>query len=120
MSRILIADDESHILEVMLDVLEEAGHTVVGVPDGLKALDLLEKERFDLVLLDVMMPRMDGYHVAAKIHGLKNPPKIIIVTSRNYEHDANTLRNIGIAAFLPKPFSNRDLLEVVTTIIGKK
>lgn len=116
--RILIADDEAEILDVMRDVLEDAGYEVTGVGDGAQALSLLKDTKFDVALIDVMMPKLDGYHLAAQIHGLPNPPKVVIVTSRNFDRDERTLRSVGVAAFLPKPFSNRDLLEVVATLVS--
>jgi DNA-binding response OmpR family regulator len=84
------------------------------------ALQMLRQEAYDVALIDVMMPKLDGYHVASMIRGLPNPPKIVIVTSRNYDKDRNVLEMVGVDAFLPKPFSNRDLLEVVTTLIKRK
>ena len=113
MGRILIADDERQILEAMADVLEAAGYDVVGAFDGEDALGKLRAGGFDVALIDVVMPKLDGYHLAQKIHGLPEPPKIVIVTSRDFEGDENALRAAGADAFLPKPFSNRDLIEVV-------
>jgi len=119
MGRILIADDETEILSVMTDVLEEAGHKVIGVIDGEEAFKELQKHVFDVALIDVMMPKMDGYHLATRIHGLPRPPKVVIVTSRNYDKDQKTLEAVGVAAFLPKPFSNRDLIEVVSNLMPR-
>jgi len=119
MGRILIADDEEHILGVMVDVLEAQGHTVVGVADGEKALELLSHHRFDVALLDVMMPKLDGYHLATKIHGLSHPPKIVIVTSRNFDTDGRIIQAVGAAAFLPKPFAKRELIDVVEKMLEK-
>ncbi|OVE77806.1 hypothetical protein BVX98_01920 [bacterium F11] len=116
MKRILVADDEEQILSVMMDVLEGAGYEVVGAHDGVEALKLLENQSFDVALLDVMMPKLSGYHLTTKVLGLANPPKVIIVTARNYEKDEKTLRSVGAHAFLPKPFSNKDLLDVVSRL----
>jgi CheY-like chemotaxis protein len=120
MGRVLIADDEVHILEVMKDVLEAAGHDVVGVSDGQEALWRLQSSQFDVALLDVMMPKMDGYHLAQAVHGLMNPPKLVIVTSRNFDGDQKALEAAGVDAYLPKPFSNRELIEVVANLIKRK
>ncbi len=120
MGRILIADDEEHILEVMMDVLEAAGHDVVGVPDGAEAVDQFKTKTFDLVLLDVVMPKLDGYHAAQKIRGLPNSPKIIIVTSRDYDGDKHALQAAGADAYLPKPFANKDLVSVVENLLNGK
>lgn len=120
MARILIADDEAHILDVMKDILEGAGHKVCGVVNGEDALAELKKSDYDVALIDVMMPKVDGYHVAAQIHGLSRPPRIVIVTSRNFDGDRQALIAAGVDAFLPKPFSNRDLVEVVTRLLADK
>lgn len=120
MARILIADDEVQILSVMTDVLEAAGYEVVGVGDGEAAIQMLKSQPFDLALVDVMMPKVDGYHVAMQVHSLPHPPHVVIVTSRNFEADRRALQAAGAAAFLPKPFSNRELLEVVSTLLDQK
>jgi CheY-like chemotaxis protein len=119
MGRILIADDEEHILEVMVDILEMAGHEVVGVTDGEEALKKLRERKFDVALFDVMMPKLDGYHAAQQVHGLPDKPKMVIVTSRNYDGDKNALQAAGVDAFLSKPFQNRDLVEVVSNLLEK-
>lgn len=119
MGRILIADDEDQILSVMVDVLEAAGHMVAAVRNGEEALATLKATKYDVALLDVMMPKMDGYHLTAQIHSLPNPPKIIIVTSRDFDGDKNVLTRIGIDAFLPKPFSNQELVKVVQDLLKK-
>jgi CheY-like chemotaxis protein len=120
MARILIADDEEHILEVMMDVLEGAGHDVVGVTDGSEALEQFKTKTFDLVLLDVVMPKLDGYHAAQKIRGFPRPPKIVIVTSRDYDGDKHALQAAGADAYLPKPFANKDLVAVVENLLSGK
>lgn len=120
MGRILIADDEQQILEVMVDILESAGHEVVGVADGREAFNAIQSSGFDLAILDVMMPKLDGYHLAQAIQGLKNPPAIVIVTSRDFEGDKIALHAAGVSAFLPKPFSNKDLVEVVSKLLKNR
>jgi len=120
MGRILIADDEEQILEVMVDILEMAGHQVVGVTDGEEALEALRQKTFDVALFDVMMPKLDGYHAAQQVHGMPNPPKMVIVTSRNFDGDKGALEAAGVDAFLSKPFQNRDLVEVVANLLAQK
>jgi CheY-like chemotaxis protein len=121
MGRILIADDEAKILEVMLDVLEAVGHEVTGVADGEEAVQALKQNEYDVVLLDVMMPKLNGYQVAEKIRDMPNPPAVIIVTAaRNYESDKQVLSTVGAVAFLPKPFSNQDLKLLVKDLLAKR
>lgn len=120
MGRILIADDEKQILEVMVDILEAAGHEVIAVADGKEALFHLQSSYFDIAILDVMMPKMDGYHLAQAVHGLPKPPAVVIVTSRDFDGDKQALTAAGAAAFLPKPFSNKDLIEVVAKLLVER
>lgn len=120
MGRILIADDEKHILEVMIDILEAAGHQVIAVADGQEALFHLQSSYFDVAVLDVVMPRIDGYHLANAVHGLQKPPAVIIVTSRDFDGDKHALIGAGVSAFLQKPFSNKDLVEVVARMIKER
>lgn len=120
MGRILIADDEESILSVMMDILQDAGHEVKGVGDGAAALAELEQNQYDVALIDVMMPKMGGYHVAVKIHAMPNPPKIVIVTARSFDADHHLLTNVGVDAYLPKPFAKQDLLNVVTKLLSQK
>ncbi len=120
MGRILIADDEQKILELMKDILESQGHQVVAVSDGETALRWAQSDRFDVALIDVMMPRMDGYHVAASMRAFENPPKIIIVTARDFHGDREAVQASGADAFLHKPFSAKDLMDVVKNLIAEK
>jgi two-component system, OmpR family, response regulator len=120
MGRILIADDEKHILEVMVDILEAAGHQVIAVADGQEALFHLQSSYFDIAVLDVMMPKLDGYHLAQAVHGLQKPPAVVIVTSRDFDGDKQALTAAGAAAFLPKPFSNKDLIEVIAKLLKER
>ena len=117
MANILVADDEINILEVITDVLENAGHDVTPVGDGEAALAQLKKNQFDVALLDVMMPRLDGYHLSAMIHGLPRRPKIIIISARDFDADRSAIVAAGVDAFLSKPFSNKELLEAVTKLL---
>jgi CheY-like chemotaxis protein len=119
MGRVLIADDEEKILDVMCDILETAGFEVTGVPDGEAAIAALQKDHYDVALIDVMMPKLNGYQVAAQVHSLPNPPRIVIVTARNFEGDKRVIEHAGVDAFLPKPFSNQDLIKVVKDLIAK-
>lgn len=103
----------------MKDILETQGHSVVAVSDGETALMHLKSKPFDVALIDVMMPRLDGYHVAAAIRAIEKPPKIVIVTARDFHNDKEAVRASGADAFLPKPFATKDLIEVVHNLIKK-
>ena len=117
MGRILVADDEEHLLSVMVDVLEAAGHEVIGVNDGAEALRQLQIKAFDVAILDVMMPKIDGYHLAQQVHSFVNQPHIVIVSARSFEGDRHAVQAAGAAAFLSKPFANKELVEVVANLL---
>ncbi|MCG3203575.1 MAG: putative transcriptional regulatory protein YedW [Elusimicrobia bacterium] len=120
MGKILIADDEQSILEAMTDVLLDQGHQVVGVSDGREALFQIQLQDFDVAILDVMMPKMDGYHLAQALRGLAHPPAVLIVTSRDFEGDQQALKATGVTAFLQKPFSNSELVDVVDQLLKRE
>jgi two-component system, OmpR family, response regulator ResD len=117
MFKVLVADDDRQILDSIVDVFENGGYEVVGVCDGLQALALLKTHSFDMAIIDVMMPKMDGYHLAAKIHALEKKPKVVIMSSRRFEEDKVTLDHIGVSAFMQKPFSIKELLETVQRLL---
>jgi CheY-like chemotaxis protein len=118
MAKILVADDEINILEAIRDILESAGHEVVSVYDGQEALEKIHAQKFDVALIDVMMPKLDGYHLATLVNGTPNKPKLIIVTARDFDADKSAIYASGVDAFLSKPFSNKELLEVVSTLLN--
>ena len=119
MAKILVAEDESAVLELVRFSLDAAGHQVVAVSNGRDALETARKESFDLILLDVMMPFMDGYHVAREISEDPDAPAIILLTSRDFDKDTSAVKGCGAAAFISKPFEVTELLDVVANFAGK-
>ena len=104
MIKILIVEDEKPISNLMKLSLTKAGYHCTCLYDGIAAADLLENERFDLILLDVMMPNMDGFEACRKIRGKKDVP-ILFLTARTSEEDQ--LRGFQLEAddYVIKPFS---------------
>ncbi len=119
MARILSVDDDPQVRSLIEDILDGVGHEVVCVDNPTSAMDVLEKGRFDLALLDVMMPKGDGYHLATHISGLPNPPAMVFVSARDFNEDEKVLESLGAAAFIRKPFTRRELLRVVNTVLEK-
>jgi two-component system alkaline phosphatase synthesis response regulator PhoP len=120
-AKILIADDEAELLELLKFSLEAAGYQVTSATDGRKALELARKDQYDLIVLDVMMPFMDGYHVAHDIAQDPKSPPILLLTSRDFGQDQTAIKGSGAAAFLSKPFEIPELLNVVKNLLaGKK
>ncbi|MCG3205395.1 MAG: Alkaline phosphatase synthesis transcriptional regulatory protein PhoP [Elusimicrobia bacterium] len=120
MADILLADDEEELLELVRFSLDAAGYNVTAVKNGKLALEESQKKRFDLIVLDVMMPIMDGYHAAAEINQDPNSPPILLLTSRDFDQDQAAIKGSGASAFLSKPFEVSELLETVRGLLNAK
>lgn len=118
--KILVADDEQEICDLLQMLLSREGYDVVCVDDGQKAYEKMNKEYFDLVILDVMMPQMDGYHLAYKISTqMSGPiPKILIISSRDAEQDQHLGEKSGAVAHIRKPIDSDQLLAKIKEVIG--
>lgn len=111
MIRILIVDDEKPICDLIDINLSAAGYHCRSVQDGLKAIDLIEKEDFDLILLDIMLPGADGFDIMEYIRPLKVP--VIFITAKNDVWDKVKGLKLGAEDYLVKPF---DVLELVARV----
>ncbi|HAT71886.1 MAG TPA: hypothetical protein DCS63_03625 [Elusimicrobia bacterium] len=109
--RILIADDDPDIIDLLEAYFRRAGYIVTATVNGKEALQKAEVEKFDLVLLDVMMPYIDGYHVASEISSRlgTDAPKIIIMTSRDVASERGIALLSGASDAVQKPFSLDEL-----------
>lgn len=116
--KILIADDESHILETVRAYLEDAGLSVVIARDGREAIFSFRHEQPDLVILDVMMPEMDGWDAARLIRRESDVP-ILFLTARVDDVDQITGLEIGADEYVTKPFSPRVLVAQVRAILRR-
>ena len=119
MKRILAVDDDRSVLDLEEEILKSAGYTVTTAYDGISAIALLSQQDFDLVLLDVMMPGIDGFEVSRTFRQMDGSEKVpvIFITARD---DAETMRKgfqAGGTLVLAKPFTSKKLLEVVRTVI---
>jgi two-component system OmpR family response regulator len=117
-AHILIVDDDGHIREVMRFALEKAGHRVTEAPDGTRAYELLQREQFDLVVLDIVMPEDDGLTLCRKIRAQSRLP-IIFVSSRDEELDRVLGLELGADDYLTKPFSPRELAARVAAVLRR-
>ena len=115
MKTILIADDEPNIVISLEYLLEQAGYKVLVARDGQEALDTVQREPPDLVLLDVMMPRLSGYDVCQRIR--ENPAwhgiRIVMLTAKGREVEVSKGLALGADTYITKPFSTQELLEQV-------
>ena len=111
MIRILIVDDEKPICDLIDMNLSAAGYDCRSVQDGIAAIDLIEKEDFDLILLDIMLPGADGFDIMEYIKPLKIP--VIFITARSDVRDKVRGLKLGAEDYLVKPF---DVLELVARV----
>jgi two-component system, OmpR family, response regulator VicR len=107
--RILIVDDEKNIVEILKFNLRKEGYETVEAYDGMEALDIVKKEKVDLVLLDIMLPKMDGFTVCRRIREFSNIP-ILMLTAKEEEVDKVLGLELGADDYITKPFSFRELL----------
>lgn len=120
MGRILVADDDLEHLEFVKMTLEMGGHQVTEAVDGRQAAALGTSGEFDLYVLDVTMPFMDGYHVAAVLSEKFPDRKILLLTSRDYEKDKVAVEACGADAHMSKPFDVNEFLRTVAEMIAVK
>jgi len=118
--RILIVDDEPNIAASLEFLLQRGGYDVRVAHDGEEALAEARSFRPQLVLLDVMMPKLDGYEVCQRLREGENGAgvKIVMLTARGREVDAEKGKAIGADLFVTKPFSTRDLVAHVRELLG--
>ncbi len=117
MNRILIAEDEPAIAGLVRTVLAGAGYRCTWAPDGTQAADLLEKESFDLALLDIMLPGADGYELLDYCKALEVP--VIFLTARGEVEDRVRGLRRGAEDYLTKPFALPELLARVETVLRR-
>lgn len=126
MKKILLADDDPDVVEVVSMLLEEEGYEIVTAKDGAEALEKIERENPDLVILDLLMPRVDGFAV---FNRLREPayerwsrmPVIVLTSVReevaNRRYELETGRRMEYAAYLEKPADPDELLETVSRLL---
>ena len=116
--RILIVDDEPRYLRLLEANLRTEGYEVVTAQDGLQALEVFSAQPIDLVLLDVMMPRLDGFATCQRIREFSNVP-IVILTAKGEEQDRVRGLDLGADDYLVKPFSATELLARVRAVLRR-
>ncbi len=107
--KVLIVDDEKNIVEIIAFNLKKEGYNILKAADGVEGVKLALEENPDLILLDIMMPKMDGYEACKKIREKKNTP-IIMLTARAEEVDKVLGLELGADDYVTKPFGVRELM----------
>lgn len=115
---ILVADDEKEIRELLRLYLENSGYKVVEAEDGQQALDFLRSRHIDLCLLDIMMPKLDGYHVLQELRKESNIP-VIILSAKDTDSEKILGLNLGADDYMGKPFNPLEAIARVNSNIRR-
>ncbi|BDB08280.1 response regulator transcription factor [Streptococcus toyakuensis] len=116
---ILLVDDEVEITNIHQRYLIQAGYQVLVAHDGLEALELFKKKPIDLIITDVMMPRMDGYDLISEVQYLSPEQPFLFITAKTSEQDKIYGLSLGADDFIAKPFSPRELVLRVHNILRR-
>src|SRR5438105_9823109 len=119
MERILTVEDEPPMRTEPADVLQAEGYRVLTSGDGENGLRRAREEKPDLILLDIMMPKLDGYAVCAELRRLSNPVPILMLTAKGQVEDRVTGLDAGADDYLVKPFSTEELLARVRAMLRR-
>ena len=119
MYRLLIVDDEAKIREVIKEYAEFSGYEVMEAEDGMSAIGLCKLEDYDLIIMDVMMPKLDGFSACKEIKKLKDIP-IIMLSARGEEYDKLFGFELGIDDYVVKPFSPKELMARINAVLSRK
>src|ERR671919_1292503 len=120
MARILIAEDNAEIRTLVSGILVEEGHKVGVANNGQQALDMVLADGPDVLVLDIMMPQMDGYGVLKEIKsaGTREKMKILVLTAKTSETDWVRGYKLGADAYLTKPFDTDELVNGIEDLLG--
>ncbi len=116
--QVLIVDDEAHIRDVLARYLEAEGFRVIEASDGVSALQIIEKHSIDLIVLDLLLPGMDGHEVCQRIRATSAIP-IIMLTARTEEEDKLAGFAVGADDYVTKPFSPREVVVRVQAVLRR-
>ncbi len=118
MDKILIVDDEDKIREVLKEYAEFEGYEVIEARDGMEAVNLCKSMDFDLIVMDIMMPKLDGYSTVKEIRKHKDIP-VLMLSARGEEYDKLFGFEIGVDDYVTKPFSPKEVMARIKVIINR-
>ena len=118
MSKILVVDDEFRIREIIKKYADFEGHQVTEAVDGMSAIEICNSESFDIIIMDVMMPELDGFSACREIRKSCNTP-IIMLSARGEEYDKIHGFELGSDDYVVKPFSPKELMMRVAAVIKR-
>ncbi len=112
---LLVVDDEQRIREVICEYAKIEGYTVFEADDGIMAIDIVKNNLIDVIILDIMMPKQDGYSTLKELKTIKNIP-VIMLSARGEEYDKLLGFDLGIDDYMTKPFSPKELIARVKAV----
>jgi DNA-binding response OmpR family regulator len=118
--RVLIVEDDPDTLVILRVNLQHAGIEPILASDGNTAISRIEAEQPDAVLLDVLLPGVDGWQVLEELHGMGDPVPVIVCSAKNNVHDIQRARELGAVAYLVKPFDIDRLLDVTAEAVAQR
>ena len=118
MYRILVVDDEARIRSIIKKYAEFEGHSVAEAGDGMEAVRLCRKEKYDVIIMDIMMPELDGFSACREIRKVADTP-IIMLSARGEEYDKINGFELGIDDYVVKPFSPKELMLRIEAIMKR-
>ncbi len=120
LKKILVVDDDPYILMSLEFLMKKNGFDVMVARNGTEALDLVEKQLPDLVLLDIMMPDVDGYEICKHIKSSKKlkEAKVVFMSAKSKEADIKKGYDLGASLYITKPFSTREMMKQIKELIG--
>ena len=117
--RVLIVDDEPDVLLTLRVILEAAGFEPSLAADGETALRRIDEQSPDVVLLDIMMPVLDGWFVLAELQRREMQPRVIVCSAKTADADRERALNLGAAAYVTKPYAPDDLIAKIHTVLAQ-
>lgn len=118
MTKVLIVDDEDRIRDVLREYLEFEGMEAYEAGDGMEAVKMCRTNDFDIILMDVMMPKLDGFSAVKEIRKIKNIP-VIMLSARSEEYDKLFGFEIGADDYVTKPFSAKEVIARINAILSR-
>ena len=118
MYRILVVDDEENIREVIKEYAEFEGHQVSEACDGMQAVEMVKNNDYDIIIMDVMMPRLDGYSACKEIRKIKQIP-VLMLSARGEEYDKLFGFELGVDDYVVKPFSPKEVMARINAIVKR-